>query len=63
MTIHFQDWRSAALFRYKILANITVVMCDHVVFRVDARAFRNSVNIGSIKKGKVYNYSCRLILV
>ena len=33
---------SAALFRYKSIANITVVMCDHVVFRVDARAFRYS---------------------
>ena len=37
-----QDWRGAALFRYKNRAEITVVMCDHVVFRVDARAFRYS---------------------
>ena len=58
-----QDWRGAALFRYKNRAEITVVMCDHVVFRVDARAFRYSANIASVKKGKVYNYSCRLILV
>ena len=35
-----QDWRGAALFRYKNRAEIAVVMCDHVVFRVDARAFR-----------------------
>ena len=47
-----QDWRGAALFRYKTRAEITVVMCDHVVFRVDARAFRYRANIASIKKGK-----------
>ena len=37
-----QDWRRAALFRYKNRTEITVVMCDHVVFRVDAGAFRYS---------------------
>ena len=37
-----QDWRGAALFRCKNRAEITFVMCDHVVFRVDARAFRYS---------------------
>ena len=58
-----QEWRGAALFHYKSRAEITVAMCDHVVFRVDARAFRYTANIPSIKKGKVYNYSCRLLLV
>ena len=46
-----QDWRGAALFRYKTRAEITVVMCDHVVFRVDARAFRYSEDSLN-KKGK-----------
>ena len=40
MTNHFQDWRGAALFRYRF----TVVMCEHVVFRVGSGAIRHSVN-------------------
>ena len=59
-----QDWRGAALFRYKNRARNRCCYVWSRGFSCRRKSFPVwSANIASIKKGKVYNGSCRLILV
>ena len=59
-----QDWRGAALFRCKNRASNNCCYMWSRGFSCRLKSFLvQSANIASIKKGKVYNYSCRLILV
>ena len=59
-----QDWRGAALFRYKNRASNHCCYVWSRGFSCRRKSFPVwSANIASIKKGKVYSYSCRLILV